>query len=76
MECLKQTVKCKKVQNFFHLPNSFLNYDELEVIITPIISSDLSDRKKRAKRDINIINANTTRLNREAEENLLFQDIL
>ena len=76
MECLKQTIKSKKVQNFVHLPNSFLDYDELEVIITPIISNDLLERKKRAKHDIDIINANTARLNRESEENLLFQDIL
>jgi len=76
MECLKQTVKSKKVQSFLHLPSSFLNYDELEVIITPIVSSDLLERKKRAKRDIDIINANADRLNKEAEENLLFQEIL
>jgi len=75
MECLKQTVKSKKVQDFFHLPNSFLDYDELEVIITPI-SSDLLERKKRAKHDIDIINSNAARLNKESEENLLFQDIL
>jgi hypothetical protein len=76
MECLKQTVKSKQVQNLFHLPSSFLDYDELEIIITPIISSDLLERKKRAKYDIDIINANANRLNREAEENLLFQDVL
>jgi len=76
MECLKQTVKSKKVQSFLRLPNSFLNYDELEVIITPIVSSDLLERKKRAKHDIDIINANANRLNKDAEENLLFQDIL
>ncbi len=72
MECLKQTVKSKQVQNLFHLPNSFLGYDELEVIIMPIISNNALDREKR---DLEIINANADRLNREAEENLLFQDI-
>jgi hypothetical protein len=69
MECLKKTVKSKKVQDLFRLPNSFLDYDELEIIITPIISCDLSERKKLAKRDIDIINANADRLNKDAEEN-------
>ena len=75
MECLKQTVKSKKAQNFFRLPTSFLDYDELEVIITPI-SNSLSERKRCAEHDIDIINANAERFNREAEENLMFQDIL
>ena len=70
MECLKQTVKSKQVQNLFRLPNSFLSYDELEVIIMPFVSSNALEREKR---DIDIINANADRLNREAEENLLFQ---
>ncbi|MCL2282849.1 MAG: hypothetical protein FWC26_05985 [Fibromonadales bacterium] len=76
MECLKQTVKSKRVQNWFRLPSSFLDYDKLEVIIMPVVSDRASERKKRAKRDINIINANADRLNKEAEENLLFQDVL
>jgi len=75
MECLKQTVKSKKAQNFFRLPTSFLDYDELEVIITPI-SNSLSERKRCAEHDIDIINANAERFNRETEENLMFQDIL
>jgi len=73
MECLKQTVKSKQVQNLFHLPSSFLGYDELEVIIMPIVSNNALERERR---DLEIINANADRLNREAEENLLFQDIL
>jgi hypothetical protein len=76
MECLKKTVKSRKVHDLFHLPNSFLDYDELEIIITPIISNDLSERKKLAKRDIDIINANADRLNKDTEENLLFQALL
>ncbi len=73
MECLKQTIKSKQVQNLFSLPSSFLGYDELEVIIMPIVFSNALEREKR---DIDIINANADRLNREAEENLLFQDVL
>ena len=37
------------------------------VIIMPI-SSSLSERKRRAKHDIDIINANAERFNKEAEE--------
>ena len=70
MECLKQTVKSKQVQNLFRLPSSFLGYDELEIIIMPFVSDNVLEREKR---DIDIINANADRLNREAEENLLFQ---
>jgi hypothetical protein len=70
MECLKQTVKSKQVQDLFRLPNSFLDYDELEIIIMPFVSDNVLERDKR---DIDIINANADRLNREAEENLLFQ---
>ena len=36
----------------------------------PFVSDNVLEREKR---DIDIINANADRLNREAEENLLFQ---
>ncbi|MDR3001030.1 MAG: hypothetical protein LBU89_07185 [Fibromonadaceae bacterium] len=55
MECLKQTVKSKQVQSLFHLPSSFLDYEELKIIITPIVFSDLLEKKKRAKYDIDIL---------------------
>ncbi|MDR3000019.1 MAG: hypothetical protein LBU89_02045 [Fibromonadaceae bacterium] len=50
MECLKQTIKSKHAQSLFHLPNSFLDYDELEVIIIPIV-----ERKKTKEGNIEAI---------------------
>jgi hypothetical protein len=76
MECLKQVVKSKQMESFFCLPSSFLDYEELEIIIMPVNSKKLATNRERAEKDIEIINANAERLNNEAEENLLFQDIL
>ena len=55
--------------------NRNINISELTETALSYYLNELK-RQERIKRDIKIINANAKRFNKEAEENLEFQDVL
>jgi len=73
MNYIQQNVEKERLQSIFVLPESLQNYSLFNVVIKPIEENIALSRKERAKHDLDIINSNIDRFNREAEENLLFQ---
>jgi len=73
MEYICEKVDTARLNGIIDLPADLRSYRQLEVTVRPPSADAESFKKARAARDIEIINKNAARFNREAEENLLFQ---